>query len=53
MWILLHLTLNRCYAGDRGKADKDEMEQVILNKVLVRNPEGKVFIGKTGQETGG
>jgi hypothetical protein len=25
-----------------------KMEQVILNKVLVRNSEGKVIVGKTG-----
>ena len=49
MWILLHVTLSRYYSGDKGKTDKkDEMEQVILNKVLVRNPEGKVIIRKTG-----
>ena len=49
MWILLHVTLNRYYSGDKGNADKkDEMKQIILNKVLVRNPEGKVIVGKTG-----
>ena len=49
MWILLHVTLNKYYLGDKGKADKkDEMEQVILNRVLVRNPEGQVIMGKTG-----
>jgi len=49
IWILLHVTLNRYYSGDKGKADKKgEMEQVILNTVLVRNPEGKVIVGKAG-----
>ena len=47
-FVYSHL-LNKYYSGDKGKeTKKDEMEQVILNKVLVRNPEGKVIIGKTG-----
>lgn len=49
MWIVLHVSLNRYYSVDKGKAEKkDEMEQVILNKVLVRNPEGKLIVGKNG-----
>jgi hypothetical protein len=49
MSILLHVILKKYCSGDKGKEiKKDEIEQVILNKVLDRNPEGKVIIGKTG-----
>jgi hypothetical protein len=35
MWILLRVTLKRCYSGDKGKADnKDEMEQVIFEQSI-------------------
>jgi hypothetical protein len=47
-FVYSHL-LNIYYSGDKGKEiKKDEMEQVILNKIVVRNPEGKVIIRKTG-----